>query len=142
MHGRNAFRLTEAERQQLKQIQRGGMLLADSVASRAFSESFRSEMAAIFPQTKLERIPADDPLLGVKFGGFDLKAVSRRDPQSGAQRLTGGAEKGPARPGGHQIRRPLGRDLLAVRSELALESATRWNVGATSAKTPPGSGLI
>jgi hypothetical protein len=38
-------------------------------------------MAAIFPQNKLERLPADDPLLSPKFGGFDLKTVTRRDPQ-------------------------------------------------------------
>jgi hypothetical protein len=82
MHGRTAFRLTDNERRQLKQfIVRGGMLLADSVcASRAFSESFRREMAAIFPDQKLERIPVTDPLLGTAYGGFDLRTVSRRDP--------------------------------------------------------------
>lgn len=84
MQGRNAFRFTDAEREQLKKyIDRGGMLFADSIcASRAFSESFRREMAAIFPQNKLERIPLDDPLLSTKFGGFDLKIVTRRDPQN------------------------------------------------------------
>ncbi len=57
------------------------MLLADSIcASRAFTESFRREMAAIFPNRKLERIPADDPLLSTTYGGFDLRIVSRRDP--------------------------------------------------------------
>jgi hypothetical protein len=84
MQGRNAFRFTEAERAQLrKYIDRGGMVFADSIcASRAFSESFRREMAAIFPQNKLEHIAADDPLLSTKFGGFDLKVVTRRDPQN------------------------------------------------------------
>ena len=83
MQGRNAFHFTDAEREQLKKyIERGGMVFADSIcASRAFTESFRREMAAIFPQNKLERIPADDPLLSPKFGGFDLKIVTRRDPQ-------------------------------------------------------------
>ena len=84
MHGRTAFRLTDLERQRLKQfIDRGGMLLADSIcASRAFSESFRREMAAIFPDRKLERIPVDDPLLSATYGGFDLQLVSRRDPEA------------------------------------------------------------
>jgi hypothetical protein len=84
MHGRTAFRLTDAERQELKQyVERGGMLFADSIcASRAFSESFRREMAAIFPNRKLERIPASDPLLGTTYGGFDLRMVSRRDPEA------------------------------------------------------------
>ena len=65
MHGRTAFRLTDAERERLRQyVERGGMLFADSIcASRAFTESFRSEMAAIFGKDKLERIPATDPLL-------------------------------------------------------------------------------
>jgi hypothetical protein len=82
MHGRTAFRLTDAERQQLKQyVERGGMLLADSICgSRAFSESFRREMAAIFPHRPLERIPVGDPMLGTTYGGFDLRLVLRRDP--------------------------------------------------------------
>lgn len=86
MHGRTAFRLTDIERQRLKQyIERGGMLMADSIcASRAFTESFRREMASIFPNNKLERIPADDPLWSTTYGGFDLRTVSRRDPESAA----------------------------------------------------------
>jgi hypothetical protein len=84
MQGRTAFHFTDAERVQLKKyIERGGMVFADSIcASRAFTDSFRQEMAAIFPQNKLERIPTDDPLLSPKFGGFDLKIVTRRDPQN------------------------------------------------------------
>ncbi|MBN2580265.1 MAG: DUF4159 domain-containing protein [Pirellulales bacterium] len=83
MHGRNHFRLTDAERKRLKTyLERGGMLFADSIcASKAFTESFRGEMAAVFPDRKLERIAADDPLLSTKYGGFDLKTVTRRDPQ-------------------------------------------------------------
>ncbi len=84
MQGRNAFHFTDPEREQLKKyIERGGMVFADSIcASQAFTDSFRREMAAIFPQNKLERIPADDPLLSTKYGGFDLKIVTRRDPQN------------------------------------------------------------
>lgn len=84
MHGRTAFRLTDGERRQLRQyVERGGMLLADSIcASRAFSESFRQEMVAIFPDRKLEWIPAGDPLWSMAYGGFDLQTVSRRDPEA------------------------------------------------------------
>jgi prenyltransferase beta subunit len=84
MHGRTSFHLTDIERQQLRQyIERGGMLLADSIcASRAFTESFRREMAAIFSKHKLERIPTDDPLLSTTYGGSDLRLVSRRDPEA------------------------------------------------------------
>lgn len=83
MHGRHRFRLTPTEREQLKlYLERGGMLFADSIcASKAFTESFRREMAEIFPDRPLETIPSDDPMLTPAFGGFDLKTVTRRDPQ-------------------------------------------------------------
>jgi hypothetical protein len=86
MHGRTTFRLTDAERKQLRQfIERGGMLMADAICgSRAFGESFRREMALVLPDNKLERIPADDPLLSPTYGGFDLKTVGRRDPSAAA----------------------------------------------------------
>jgi hypothetical protein len=93
MHGRNAFHLTDAERRQLGQyVERGGLVLANSIcANRAFTESFRREMAAIFPKIALASIPANDELLSTKFGGFDLSTVSRRDPQTSAD------AKGPLR---------------------------------------------
>jgi hypothetical protein len=86
MHGRSDFRLTDDERRQLKEyLERGGMLLADSIcANKAFSESFRLEMAAIFPDRKLEPIPADDSLWSTAYGGFDLRTVSRRNPKAAA----------------------------------------------------------
>jgi hypothetical protein len=85
MHGRSLFRLTDAERQRLRQyVERGGVIFADSIcANRAFSDSFRREMAAIFPNHKLDRIPAGDPMLSTVYGGFDLRSVSRRDPEAG-----------------------------------------------------------
>jgi hypothetical protein len=59
------------------------MLFADSIcASQAFTESFRREMAAVFPERKLEAIPPADPMLSPEYGGFDLSTVTRRDPQS------------------------------------------------------------
>ena len=92
-------------------------------------------------RSKLERIPADDPLLSKTYGGFDLQTVSRRDPRRRLARAAAGSH-GPqssARPGGHQVWRPLGRDLLAVRPELRLESTIRWSAAATPARTPRGS---
>jgi hypothetical protein len=85
MDGRNSFRLTETERAQLKTyVERGGMLLADAIcANLAFADSFRREIGPIFPDRKLQRIPADDSLWTTTYGGFDLKTVSRRDPQNG-----------------------------------------------------------
>ena len=52
MHGRNAFRLTDNEREALrKYVERGGLLFADAICgSEPFGESFRREMAIIFPK--------------------------------------------------------------------------------------------
>ncbi|GAB6166477.1 DUF4159 domain-containing protein [Thermostilla marina] len=85
MHGRNGFRLTEAERKQLRMfVERGGTILGDAVcANQAFASSFAQEMSAIFPEHPLEPIPPDDPLFSPAFGGFDLRQVTRRDPQPG-----------------------------------------------------------
>ncbi|MBX7164853.1 MAG: DUF4159 domain-containing protein [Pirellulales bacterium] len=91
MHGRNSFRFSEAERQQLRAfVERGGTLLADSVCgSEEFTRAFRREMEATFPETPLERVPAGNPLLTNELGGFDLKQVQRREPQAGDGALRG-----------------------------------------------------
>ena len=84
MHGRTNFSLTKPERQQLRAyIERGGMLFANSIcASKAFTESFRKEMAMILPESKLDPIPVSDPIFSIAYGGFDLSTVTRRDPQA------------------------------------------------------------
>lgn len=86
MHGRHSFRLTPPERKQLRTfLERGGMLVADAICSSGeFNESFTREMAAIFPEQKLERIPPTHPLFTTQFGGEDLSSVERREPQRGA----------------------------------------------------------
>jgi hypothetical protein len=83
MHGRNAFRLTDAERQALREyVERGGVLFADAICgSEPFAESFRNEMSVIFPKNSLMSIPANDPIWTTKYGGYDLSLVTRRDPQ-------------------------------------------------------------
>ncbi len=87
MHGRNAFRLTNAERQTLREyVERGGVLFADAICgSEPFAESFRTEMAIIFPRNPLMSIPANDPIWTIKYGGYDLSLVTRRDPQPGGR---------------------------------------------------------
>ena len=86
MHGRRQFRLTAAERQQLRTyLERGGTLFADAVcASPEFAASFRREMAQILPEQKLERIPVSDPLFTPEYGGYDIQEVTRRDPTNRA----------------------------------------------------------
>lgn len=83
MHGRNAFTLTNEERAMLREyIERGGFLFADAVcSSQPFIESFRREMAATFPDKRLEPIPTDHQMFTPYYGGGDIRLVKRRDPQ-------------------------------------------------------------
>ncbi|MDH3719114.1 MAG: DUF4159 domain-containing protein, partial [Planctomycetota bacterium] len=80
MHGRNDFRLSAAERRQLKTfVERGGLVMADAIcASSAFAKAFRREMREVFGQA-LKTIPPDDPLLSAEYGGSDLSEVVRRE---------------------------------------------------------------
>lgn len=86
MHGRQGFAFNEPGRTGLKQfLERGGMLLADSVcASTAFTAAFRTEIAAVLPDHKLEEIPANDPIYSARdYGGFDIREVTLREPAGG-----------------------------------------------------------
>jgi hypothetical protein len=84
MHGRRDFRLTPAERTRLAEyLQRGGTLLSESIcASKQFTTAFRRELAATLPGHAIERIPADDPIFTSSYGGFDIRQVTLRDPES------------------------------------------------------------
>ena len=86
MHGRQDFHLTDAERTRLREyFSRGGTLLADSIcASKPFAEGFRREILAAMPGHSLQRISANDPLFTTAFGGFDIRHVALRDPQTAA----------------------------------------------------------
>jgi hypothetical protein len=83
MHGRQAFTLSEAERKQLRLfIERGGLLFADAVcSSEEFADSFRREMAALFPEIPLRSVPGKHEMFSARFGGFDLSQVTLRDPR-------------------------------------------------------------
>ena len=83
MHGRRSFRLSDTERNYLRQyVERGGFLFADAIcANDQFSTAFRREMAAIFRDAKLVEIPASHPLLSTEFRGYDITEVSLRDPK-------------------------------------------------------------
>lgn len=82
MHGRNAFRLTDSEHRQLRAyVERGGTIVADAICgNRSFGESFRREMAEVFPDRPLEPVAGDHPLFTAAFGGWDIRQVSRREP--------------------------------------------------------------
>jgi len=85
MHGRHDFRLTPEERKRLRKyiVENDGLLLSDSIcASPAFTKAFRRELlASLGDSHRLERIPEGDPLFTDKFGGFDIRRVTVRDPQ-------------------------------------------------------------
>lgn len=96
MHGRNAFTLSQVERERLRQfVERGGLLFADAIcASPQFAKSFRAEMAAVFPDKSLAPISADDALFSDKFGGSNLRVVKRREP---GRRTAGGGVQAQAK---------------------------------------------
>lgn len=79
-HGRTAFELTPAEREQLKQyLHRGGTILADAICSNPeFTAALRKELATIFPDEPLTPIAADDRLFTSEFGGYELSSVTHR----------------------------------------------------------------
>ncbi len=86
MHGRQGFTFDAARRGRLGTfLDRGGMLLADSVcASPAFTAAFRKEIAQILPGKPLEEIPADDPIFSAaEYGGYDIRTVTLREPSEG-----------------------------------------------------------
>jgi len=86
MHGRQGFAFTEPQRDGLRTfLERGGMLLADSVcASPGFTTAFRTELAAALPKHALEAIPADDPIFFASdYGGYDIREVTLREPVGG-----------------------------------------------------------
>ena len=83
MHGRNAIEMTDAQRDRLRRyIDNGGFLFVNAIcSSKPFTESFRREMATIFPNRKLTKLAAGDPLLTDACGGFNLPTLTLRTPQ-------------------------------------------------------------
>ena len=83
MHGRNAVELTDSQRERLKRyIENGGFLFVNAIcSSKPFTESFRREMATIFPDHKMTKLAPNDPLLTDACGGFNLPTLTLRTPQ-------------------------------------------------------------
>jgi hypothetical protein len=86
MHGRRPFRWSADEREALAQyLRRGGFLLVDSIcASETFAESFRREMRSVLPDSPLQPVAPDHPMLTTTFQGYDLASVQLRNPGGGA----------------------------------------------------------
>ncbi|HEY6563192.1 MAG TPA: DUF4159 domain-containing protein, partial [Pirellulaceae bacterium] len=84
MHGRRGFQWSEEERNGIRRfVEHGGVLLADSICgSPDFADAFRREMAAVFPERPLQRVPPGHPLFSDKFHGFSLARVRLNRPQA------------------------------------------------------------
>src|SRR5262249_24757549 len=85
MHGRSNFQLSDDERKELRKYLERGTIIADSIcANRDFTAAFRREINHVFADQgiKLEPIPANHPMFGREFGGYDLSQVSVRTPQA------------------------------------------------------------
>ncbi len=89
LHGRKSFTLGDEELKELRgNLQVGGLLLADAACGKKeFDASFRAAVARLFPDSKLEVIPANDPLFSAKIGGEELTSVRcrREKPEGGAE---------------------------------------------------------
>jgi hypothetical protein len=85
-HGRKAFTLQEKEIQNIKDcLEMGGLLFADSACGKAeFDSSFRDLIKTMFPTSKLELIPVEDPLYSEKMSGTQIRTVQRREKADGA----------------------------------------------------------
>ncbi len=74
LHGRNSFKFSDKQREQLRMyVERGGTIMADAVcASPSFDKAFREEMQQVFKDRPLKPIPPDHKLFTTEAGGFDL----------------------------------------------------------------------
>lgn len=83
MHGRNKFKFTKEERNNLrKYLLSGGFLYVNSIcSSKAFTDSFLAEMKEIFAGDVMLPVQADDLLLSDKYGGYVIKTLELRIPE-------------------------------------------------------------
>jgi hypothetical protein len=82
MTGEGGFQLTDAERENfVNYVRRGGMVLASaSCSSKDWEQSFRKEMALMFPEEPLEAIGMDHPIFHTVYDIHELQA-GHRQPQ-------------------------------------------------------------
>ena len=83
MHGRRTFQFSEDARKKLRaHLERGGFLFANAICSADnFSTSFQAEMKKTFPNAQWQRIPLSDPIFSDHYGGFNIRALERREPE-------------------------------------------------------------
>lgn len=90
MHGRHRFQLSKQEQDNLrKYLDQGGFLFADACCGAPqFDKSFRELMAEMYPKAKLTRLPGDHEILTPDLGGFDIRTVRRRLPETENTQVT------------------------------------------------------
>lgn len=79
MHGRYRFRLSQQEKDALRDyLSRGAVLFADACCgSTRFDRSFRDLMAEIYPDNPMEQIPVDHEIFSATIG-HEIKTVNLR----------------------------------------------------------------
>lgn len=92
IHGRTDFQWEPSQRDEIRQyIQNGGMILGTAICgNEAFADAFRREIALALPDAPLRAMPPSHPALTNAFGGFDVTAVTIRQPadKRGGEGLT------------------------------------------------------
>ncbi|QDT51959.1 hypothetical protein Pan258_60560 [Symmachiella dynata] len=90
MHGRHRFEFSRQEQENLrKYLDQGGFLFADACCGAPqFDKSFRELMEQIYPDAPLKRLPMDHEIFTSQLGGFDIRKVQRRAPESGSTKVT------------------------------------------------------
>jgi hypothetical protein len=80
LHGRRSFDIPADRLDHLRaNLKAGGLLLADACCGKAeFDRAFRAFAARLFPESKLEPIPPDDPLFGAELNGSAITSVRLR----------------------------------------------------------------
>ena len=81
MHGRKRFDWSAEDIENVKMnLMTGGVLFADACCGKPeFDAAFRAMVAKMFPDQKLEVIPATDDLYSAKLNGAALTSVRRRE---------------------------------------------------------------
>jgi len=78
MHGRGNFEMDDLDLIRAN-LQTGGLLFADACCGKKpFDDSFRAFVKKLFPDHKLEAIPADDELFGANLNGSAITTVRCR----------------------------------------------------------------
>ena len=122
MHGRNAFRLTDGERQALRDLCRAGraVVCRRHLRQRGLCRIVPPRNGHYLSQEPLGEHPAPRPDLDEQVRRF--RSDDRHAPRPAAGQAGRAVEVGPAprsaRAEGRSFRRPLRGDLLGVRSEL------------------------